>query len=95
MTDRTRLLLDEIEADTAVLTAIVASRWRIAPDPLGSAMLVPVGVDRDPLPVDDLPWPDLVEDFRVAHGRPPRPGARALAQLRLTQPRRRRGGAHD
>ena len=91
MSDRGAALLSEIEADSAALAALVAARWRVAPDPLGSAMLVPVG-DDDPLPVDELPWPTVVDHFKAVHGRPPRPGARALAQRRLVRQRNPRGG---
>lgn len=94
VSDRERALLEGLAADTAALAAIVTSRWRVAADPLGSAMLLPVGLDDDPLPVDELPWPAVVDDFRAMHGRPPRPGARALAQRRLVEPRHPRGGPH-
>lgn len=78
-----RSLRESLEADAAALRAIVSDRWLIAPDPFGSAMLVPVGAGADPCPVDALPWLQVVDAFRVAHGRPPRPGARALAQRQI------------
>jgi hypothetical protein len=55
-------------------------------------MLVPIDAGADVCPVDELPWPDIVTEFRAAHGRPPRPGARALAARRLTSPRPVGGG---
>jgi hypothetical protein len=55
-------------------------------------MLLPVGSDGDPLPVDELPWAQVIDEFEREHGRRPRPGARAVAQRRLAPTHR--GGSH-
>lgn len=94
MTDTGRQLIDELETDAGLLTELVERTWRVLPDPFGTAMLVPIAGDGDPCPVDALPWPDLVDGFRARHGRPPRPGARALAAKRLTAPRPVGGASH-
>jgi hypothetical protein len=70
----------------------VARDWTPLPDPLGTVLLVPVSPDRDPLPAEDLSWAPVVREFTEANGRPPRPGARALAARRLASPRRNPGG---
>jgi hypothetical protein len=90
-----RTLRERLEEDVAALNEIVGRQWTVVPDPFGSAVLIPVARDEDPLPVDELPWSDVVRDFRLVNGRPPRPGARALAARRLTAPRRVQGGCRD
>lgn len=92
MSDRVQSLLDDLEPDTRTLTALVAARWNVLCDPLGARLLVPVDEAADPLPVDELPWGTVVAEFTAEVGRPPRPGARALAHRRLTEPRHIRGG---
>ncbi len=89
-----RTLRERLDEDVAALNEIVGRQWTVVPDPFGSAVLIPVARDEDPLPVDELPWSDVVRDFRLAKGRPPRPGARALAARRLTASRRVQGGLH-
>lgn len=84
--------MERLEGDAAALAAIVARDWTPLADPLGSVLFVPVSADRDPLPADEFPWTRVVREFAEAHGRPPQPGARALAARRLTTPRRDRGG---
>ena len=86
--------MERLDEDAAALAAIVARDWTPLADPLGSVLFVPVSPDRDPLPADEFPWTQVVREFAEAHGRPPRPGARALAARRLTTPRRDRGGRH-
>ncbi len=81
-----------IEIDAARLATLVTGEWKVLPDPFGSPMLVPNGEDADPRPVEDLPWEEFLIAFRIVHGRPPRPGARALAARRLASPRRVGGG---
>ena len=94
MTDVAQQLIDELEADAGLLMESITSTWQVLPDPFGAAMLVPVVRDDDPCPVDALPWPSIMDGFREAHGRRPRPGARALVARRLTTPRPL-GGARE
>jgi hypothetical protein len=79
-----RTLRAALEGDADELLVLVRRRWTPANDPLGTLILLPAGEDEDPVPVDELPWSDVIAAFRTAHGRPPRPGSRALAQRRLT-----------
>lgn len=85
-------LREELEGDAAELTRLLRHEWQLLPDPFGSVMLVPVGAEGDPCLADELPWPAITAAFRDAHGRPPRPGARALAARRLVSPRPVGGG---
>jgi hypothetical protein len=84
--------VERLDEDAAALAAIVRRDWVAVPDPLGTMLFLPVSPDRDPTPADEFPWPLVVREFTETHGRPPRPGARALAARRLTTLRRDRGG---
>jgi len=84
--------VERLDEDAAALAAIVARDWTAVPDPLGSMLFLPASPDQDPRPADEFPWASVVHEFTETHGRPPRPGARALAARRLTTPRRDRGG---
>lgn len=83
--DRAAAARAAAQEDARALAAIVRELWDVAPDPFGLVRLLPrAGAPAgDPLPVDALPWPAVVERFRERHGRPPAPGARTLATRSL------------
>lgn len=83
--DREATLRAAIDADAALLVALVLEKWTPAPDPLGDPMLLPRGDDDDPVRLDDFDWSDVRHSFRERSGRAPQGGARQAARSRLAE----------